>query len=342
MKRKAIRLSSGPLWILLAILAASFGCRGSTPSQGDGAYEAGGRDDEAIVAEVNGRPIRAGQLESIVEAERLRRDAIPGELSDQEELELRRESLELAIRGELVYQAAIEQGLTVPAEKIEEQLQVARSQFASEEEFLAYLHEAGTTTDDLRREARRRLLIEAYAASVTGEFQPDAQRARELYERQADQFLEEPQVRVEQILVRLRPEYTEEQRRAARAKIEEAWSRVQAGEDFAEVAREVSESPLAEGGGDMGFIPLGRMLPEFDDVVFATPVGGVTPIFETAHGFNVVKVLERREPHRRSFEDVKTGLMLVLAREQKDHALSEHVDALERAAAVQILDPQLR
>jgi parvulin-like peptidyl-prolyl isomerase len=341
MNRKAIQLAIARAAILVALLALTVGCQGSPGSGAGDAYEAGGKSDERVVAEVNGRPIRASRLEAIVEAERLRFDSHPGDLTDEEELELRRESLDLAIRGELVYQAAIDRGMTVPAEAIEEQLRVARSQFVSEEEYLAYLHEAGTTTDDLRREARRRLLMEAYASIVTKGLEGDAARARTLYEEGADQFRQGAEIRVAQILVRLRPEDTDERRRVARQKIDEAWTRVQAGEDFAELAREYSESPLAERGGDMGFIPLGRMLPEFEDVVFATEVGQVTPVFETAHGFNVVKVIERKDSRRRSFEEVKTGLMLVLTRDKKDEALHEHVEELLRQADVRILDPAL-
>jgi len=327
---------------MVGLLALTVGCQGS-PSPGDAdGYEAGGRGDERVVAEVNGRPIRASQLEAIVEAERLRFESHPGDLTEEENLQLRRESLDLAIAGELVYQAAIDRGMTVPSDAIEEQLRVARSQFASEEEFLAYLHEAGTTTDDLRREARRRLLIESYASTVTEGLVGDAERARELYDARAEQFREGAQIRVAQILVRLRPGDSDERRRAARQKIEEAWARVDAGEDFAELAREYSESPLAERGGDMGFFPRGRMLPEFEDVVFATDVGEITPIFETAHGFNVVKVLDRKEARRRSFEEVETGLMLVLTRDKRDQVLHDHVDELTRQAEIRILDPTLQ
>ena len=82
--------------------------------------------------------------------------------------------------------------------------------------------------------------------------------------------------------------------------------------------------------------------PEFEQVVFDTPVGEVTPIFETPHGFNVIKVLDRREGTARSFEEVRAGLMMVLARESRDEQLRQRVDALRAAADIRILDPQLQ
>jgi parvulin-like peptidyl-prolyl isomerase len=141
-------------------------------------------------------------------------------------------------------------------------------------------------------------------------------------------------VRAAQILVRLRPGDSEEKRRAARAKIEEAYRRAAAGEDFAALARQYSESPLAERGGDMGYIPRGRMLSGFEDVVFATPVGEITPVFETPHGFNVVKVLDHDTSRKPGFGEVETGLLLVLARERRDEVLRDHVDELVRRARI--------
>ncbi len=92
----------------------------------------------------------------------------------------------------------------------------------------------------------------------------------------------------------------------------------------------------------MGFIRRGRMLPEFEDVVFETPPGQLTPIFETPHGFNLVRVVERKEGPAKSAEEVRTGLLLVLAREQKNRTLHDHVDELEARAEIRILDPRLQ
>ena len=91
----------------------------------------------------------------------------------------------------------------------------------------------------------------------------------------------------------------------------------------------------------MGFISRGRMRPKFDAVVFETPVGGITPVFSTAYGFNLVKVLERREGTQPSFDEVKASLMMHLARQRETEALQEHIRQLWNEANVEILDPDL-
>jgi len=325
-------------WFLMGSILLCAACAGPAREAAPPDAETG-TEAERIVVEVNGVPIPASRLEALVDAERLRLGESAETRSADEDRQLRQDALELLIRAELVYQAAVEQGLTIADEAIEAQLRVARSQFRGEAEFLAYLHESGTTTDDLRREARRRLMMQAYVASVTEDVVADPGRARQLYEERIDRIPEEERVRVAQILVRLRPDDSPETRLAARAKIDEAHRRAAAGEDFAALAREYSESPLAERGGDMGYIPRGRMLPEFEGIVFATPVGEITPVFETPHGFNVVKVLEHEDSRKRGFEELETGLLLVLVREQRDEALRAHIDELERRAEIRRLVP---
>lgn len=328
------------LWAAAAFAQAALamGCGGPAP-------DSAALDEpvlERVVAEVNGVPIFAGRVEKACEADRLLLGAQGEAVAPREDLELRRQALDLIIAGELLYQAARAEGLRVPEDEIDLQLEVIRSQFASGEEFADYLESAGSSPGRLRGEVERRLLLEAYADTVTGELNLGDAEARGIYEAQKNRFMGEEQVRAAQILVRVRPADPAARRAEARARIEEARRRALAGEDFAALAREYSESPAAPRGGDLGFFPRGRMLPEFEDVVFSLPVGTVSPVFETPHGFNLVKVLERKQAAVRPYEEVKTELLMVLARERKDKALRERVEALRATADIRILDPDLR
>jgi peptidyl-prolyl cis-trans isomerase C len=299
-------------------------------------------DPDAIVAEVNGVPITAGKVDRAWEAERLRLAAEGGPVDPETAAGLRREALNLVISGELIRQAAERSGMQVPDSEIDEQLEVVRSQFASDEEFDDYLEAGGSGRGQLREEIHRRLLLKAWVDSVTDGLDIDVGEARRIYDEQRDRFMGEEQIRVAQILARVRAQDPPAKRAAARAKMEEAHRRAIAGEDFAALAREYSESPLAAGGGDMGYFPRGRMLPEFEKVVFEIPVGQISPVFETPYGFNVVKVLDRRRADLRPFEEVKTELLMVLAREQQDKALRERVEALRAESEIRILDPDLQ
>ena len=70
--------------------------------------------------------------------------------------------------------------------------------------------------------------------------------------------------------------------------------RLEAGEDFAALATELStDNSTKEAGGDLGFFPRGVMVPEFEATAFSLPVGETSPPVETQFGYHVIRVEER-------------------------------------------------
>jgi parvulin-like peptidyl-prolyl isomerase len=77
---------------------------------------------------------------------------------------------------------------------------------------------------------------------------------------------------------------------------EAALQRLKDGEDFAALATEVSTDTLtAKSGGDLGWIPKGKMDTAFDEVAFNLPVGQISDVVETSSGFDIILVEERDE-----------------------------------------------
>jgi peptidyl-prolyl cis-trans isomerase C len=294
------------------------------------------------VAEVNGVMILSSQVDKAFEADRLRLSAEGRPADPRQAAELRRAALDLVISGELVYQAAVAEGIRIPASEIDRQLEVVRSQFASDDEFDDYLEAAGSGRYEQRGVIERRLMMAAYVDSVTEGFSINEEEVRRIYDERRDEFIGDEQIRVAQILIRVRPQDPSAERAQARERIEQARHRALDGEHFAELAREFSESPLASRGGDLGYFPRGRMLPEFEQVVFELSVGELSPVFETPYGFNLAKVLDRKQADVQPFDEVKTELFMVLARERTDRALRERVEQLRSAAEIRILDPDLQ
>lgn len=66
-------------------------------------------------------------------------------------------------------------------------------------------------------------------------------------------------------------------------------SRVDAGEDFAELAREHSDCPSGQRGGDLGNFGRGQMVGPFEDAAFGLPVGATSPVVETDFGYHIIR-----------------------------------------------------
>ena len=70
------------------------------------------------------------------------------------------------------------------------------------------------------------------------------------------------------------------------------YARLQAGEDFAAVAKEVSlDTGSGSLGGDLGWFGRGKMVQEFEDAAFSQPVGEIGKPVQSQYGYHIIQVL---------------------------------------------------
>jgi len=72
-------------------------------------------------------------------------------------------------------------------------------------------------------------------------------------------------------------------------------SKIEGGEDFAEVASQHSKCPSGRQGGDLGTFSPGQMVKEFDEVVFSGEVGKVLGPVKTQFGYHLIEITSRTE-----------------------------------------------
>ena len=72
-------------------------------------------------------------------------------------------------------------------------------------------------------------------------------------------------------------------------------SRIEAGEDFAEMAREHSKCPSGRSGGALGSFRPGQMVREFDEVVFSAELNKVQGPVKTQFGYHLLEVTSRKD-----------------------------------------------
>ncbi|HRZ94813.1 MAG TPA: peptidylprolyl isomerase [Candidatus Paceibacterota bacterium] len=106
----------------------------------------------------------------------------------------------------------------------------------------------------------------------------------------------EKQVRARHILLKVEEGASPEDAAKVEAEAKAVLARVKGGEDFAAVAREKSQDPgSAAKGGDLDYNTKGRMVPEFDEVMFTLAPGGISDLVKTKFGFHIIKVEDVRE-----------------------------------------------
>ena len=80
---------------------------------------------------------------------------------------------------------------------------------------------------------------------------------------------------------------------ADQATCDDLKTRIEGGEDFAQVAKQYSECPSGQQGGDLGEFSPGMMVKEFDTVVFSADVGKVHGPVKTQFGYHLIEITRR-------------------------------------------------
>lgn len=132
------------------------------------------------------------------------------------------------------------------------------------------------------------------------------------------------------ILIEVNDKQTDEQ---AKAKIEEIKQRLDKGEDFAKLAKELSEDPGSKAsGGDLGYAGKGVYDPAFEEALYALDKGAVSAPVRSSFGWHLIKLLGVQAPEIPTFASLKDKLTRDLKTAQVEQKFVEASKALEDSA----------
>jgi len=118
--------------------------------------------------------------------------------------------------------------------------------------------------------------------------------------------------------------------------------RANAGEDFAELAKEASTGPSGPNGGSLGWFGKGMMVPPFEQAVVAMEAGAISGPVQTDFGWHVIKLNETRPVSAPDLESVREQI----ATEIQQTMVSQKIEELMASATidrsgVESVDPAL-
>jgi peptidyl-prolyl cis-trans isomerase C len=258
------------------------------------------------VAIVNGQSIAKADLSK--EANRLAlqfvQQGMP--LTEDQKAQLDIMALDNLIKRELLYQAAEKSGVTVSDTELDEQIQELRSKFPDEEAYKNALAQMNITQDELKRDFQVAMSLKKF---VDQEFVSQAtvpeEEIKQFYDRNPDYFKQPEQVMARHILVKVDAEATDEDKAAARRKIDDIKAKADKGDDFAELAKEYSEGPSGPRGGDLGYFARGQMVQPFEDEAFNLEPGKLSGVVETQFGYHIIKVVDKKPESTTPFDEAK-------------------------------------
>jgi peptidyl-prolyl cis-trans isomerase SurA len=132
-----------------------------------------------------------------------------------------------------------------------------------------------------------------YRKSLSTPYLIDKQENSKVVEEAYNRLQKE--VKASHILIRLDQNASPEDTMKALERIVTIKKRIENGEDFAKIAKEVSEDPSAESnGGDLGYFTAFQMVFPFEEAAYNTPTNQLSYIVRTRFGYHILKVVDKR------------------------------------------------
>lgn len=289
---------------------------------------------DPIAARVNGAPITRRAVNEVV-------DGLVAVGGDQVDAGARRryakEALESLIELELLYQESQRRGVVVPDEAIDAEVARRKEHFASPQAYAEALRSKGLSEADVRHETRRTMAVNRFLEGVLWkDIRITPEQVQELYDRHREEFRHSADLRCSHILIRAGGGATANQRQRAKGRAEELLAQLQAGADFAELAKANSEDPAsAARGGDLGYFALGELQPDFEAAVVTLQPGQISDVVRTDLGYHIIKLTERREAGISPPSEVEDRIRALLTKRERQKRQSELVTQLRQAAKVE-------
>lgn len=334
---------------------------------------------EQTVAKVNGEVILLSEYQRAMDARlELYRKNAPGLLKQKERLqELREKVLQDMVEERLLIQEAESRKVRVYDREMDGKVTEFKAEFQKAEgradreaTFQEWLKKQGYTEAEFRDWIKKRLLIQklvdqeirpqvkppkeeevqAYFKRVGVLVQGDTTTLAGLSDEEAQALVELAQkvkeetaekVWVRHLLIGVGKDADMLEKEKARKRIQELKKDLEKGADFAELATKYSQDPgSARRGGDLGPMVRGMSPPDFEKAAFALPLGELSDVIETSHGYHLLRVEGRfiaRSVRLEEFKEDTVGIMLDLQLRQK---LEDFVKKLKTKASIDTYLPK--
>ena len=177
------------------------------------------------------------------------------------------------VQNMLIKDYMISQGFVIDATELASELEQFNTALNEDETRKSYFESAGVT-DAFKEE---QIALSLYVKAFQEEIYKDAEAQTETLENMfATEIVE---ISARHILL-------EDEATALEVK-----AKLDAGEDFAELAKQVSKDPgSASNGGDLGYFSKGVMVEEFDNVAFSQAIGVISDPVQSSLGYHIIKV----------------------------------------------------
>ena len=299
-------------------------------------------EDQAaqIVARVGDEVITAGEFARDLQFKVRQIESTSGQKINPD-LRFRRAILTEMISSRILSIVARNAGTEVSQEEIDKDFQERKDVFDNEEAYQGYLARMHMTEEAMKENVRTRLRVKKYVDEKTGELTATEEEIVAAYDKLKAQGKMNRNVDTRDIAVMLfrAKGGSDEAWRDAEERAKAALARVEAGEAFDAVARELSEDPAtAPRGGLLREMKVGTFYPELETAMKELKMGESSAPVRSVMGWYVVTILAENKPGIVPIESMRDVLHDEVIEGKRRAKVGEIVSAAQTLIRVEILE----
>lgn len=268
------------VFVLLALVLVFVGCEKKDEAAKEGEKEKG--DDKVVYALVNGEEVTKAKYDKIYDMY-LKTMAVQYRIAEK--------AKDALVHEAVLMQEIAKNKIEVTEEEIKADYEAAVESSGGKEEHQKLLAEYGITEEEDRENMRLSSYFQAHKAWFEKSFPVTDENVKKYYEENKENL---DTVVASHILL--------DSLEAATA----CKNRLDKGEDFAALAKELSQDPSSkEKGGNLGEAPATNYVPEFAEAVKTQEIGVIGEPVQTQFGYHIIRVEERRTGLEAHIEEIK-------------------------------------
>ena len=252
--------------------------------------------------------------------------------------ELRNQILMRMVDEYVCVAAARELEIKVTDEEIDMRLQGLKESagITSDEMFREELAKEGMTLDELKESIRRQTLArKVLQFEVYSKVKVSETEVNNYFDEHISVYRVPAQIHAELLLLEVSNDQPSEWERVGK-KAEDIYNKILDGASFEDMVKEYSHGPSLDQGGDIGFIEKGKGLPEFEKVAFALESGTISKPFRTEHGWNIVKIVEKKAEYIKPLSEVRDEITMMLKMVKSRDLESEFLEKYRTRTFIEI------
>jgi len=292
-----------------------------------------------VVAKVNSEIITLYELNAKIEEVTGLKSVDLRSRDERKFLETREKVLAILINEKIALEKIRELEIKVTPEEIDNAIERIKSgNNLTHEDLIATLKERGLSYESYREKIKNEVeRMKLINLEVKSKIIIREEQIKEYFEKHKEKFTTKEKVHLAAIFLKQAHPLDQKEGRTISQKAKQILSKLKNGEDFGQLAKEFSQGPGAQEGGDLGFFEFSQLDPELREAIKDMSDGEISKPIVRPSGIQIIKLVEKQEMGVKPLNEVRDSIYEIFYREEIDKRYSSWLKDLREKAYIKVV-----